>query len=168
MSNLCHSHENPALNEAEWAGLHLLCSVFVIPAKPVLSKVEGAGIHFFGMVQIAQILGNIDFWLHSGWQPQIRRIWGWLRRFWSFAIPKLRLRLPPRIEPCHFFVFSLCPLWLILCYQSNVFCHACFNESISASITVFPSSAFMTSVFCSVTLPICPNGKPSISFAKAS
>jgi len=53
-----------------------------------------------GMVQTAQILGNIDLWLHSGWQPQIRRIWGWLRPFWSFAIPKLRLRLPARIEPC--------------------------------------------------------------------
>jgi len=62
-----------------------------------------------GMVQISQIPGNIDLWLHSAWQPQIRRIWGWLHRFWSFAIPKdirlssveaLRLRLPPRIEPC--------------------------------------------------------------------
>jgi len=26
--------------------------------------------------------------------------WGWLHRSWSFAIPKLRLRLPPGIEPC--------------------------------------------------------------------
>jgi hypothetical protein len=58
-------------------------------------------------------------WLHTVWQPQIRRIWGWLHRSWSFAILKppagsggaLRLnpvrnlsisngvRLPPRIEP---------------------------------------------------------------------
>jgi len=64
------------------------------------------------MVQTTQILGNIDLWLHSVWQPQIRssrrlvlakrkagarrpsrsqgRIWGWLHHFWSFAIPKLR------------------------------------------------------------------------------
>ena len=42
------------------------------------------------MVQINQILCNIDLWLHIVWQPQIRRIWGWLRLFWSFAIPKLR------------------------------------------------------------------------------
>ena len=47
-------------------------------------------------------------WFDRVWQPQIRRIWGWLHRAWSFVIPKpsassgeaLRLRLPPRIEPC--------------------------------------------------------------------
>ncbi len=39
------------------------------------------------MVQISQIPGNIDLQLYGGWQPQIRRIWGWLCRFWSFAIP---------------------------------------------------------------------------------
>ena len=53
-----------------------------------------------GMVQIGQVSGNIVLRLHSGWQPQIRRIWGWLRCFRNFAIPKLRLRLPPGIEPC--------------------------------------------------------------------
>jgi len=48
-----------------------------------------------------------DSELHYLWQPQIRRIWGWLHRSWSFAVPKpsagsggaLRLRLPPGIEP---------------------------------------------------------------------
>ena len=52
-------------------------------------------------------------WLHMVWQPQIRRIWGWLRGSWSFAIPKpstgsggaLRLRLPPGIEPCQKIAF---------------------------------------------------------------
>jgi hypothetical protein len=40
------------------------------------------------MVQISQIPGNIDLRLHiGGWQPQIQRIWGWLRCFWSFTIP---------------------------------------------------------------------------------
>ena len=43
-------------------------------------------------------------WLDTVWQPQIRRIWGWLHRFGSFAIPKLRLRLPHRIEPCQLFL----------------------------------------------------------------
>jgi len=76
------------------------------------------------MIQISQIPGNIDLWPHSAWQPQsgtailavffqgleaLATIWGWLHRFWSFAIPKdirlssveaLCLRLPPRIEPC--------------------------------------------------------------------
>ncbi len=58
----------------------------------------------FGLVQIRQIPGDIDLRLHiGGWQPQIQRIWGWLRCFWNFAIPKrhkasprdCRLRLPP-------------------------------------------------------------------------
>ena len=47
-------------------------------------------------------------WLRTVWQHQIRRIWGWLHRFASFAIPKLRLRLPPRIEPCR--IHALAPL----------------------------------------------------------
>jgi len=42
----------------------------------------------------------LKFW---AWFKQLRfwvtLICGWLWRFWSFAIPKLRLRLPPRIEP---------------------------------------------------------------------
>ncbi|HIJ70618.1 MAG TPA: substrate-binding domain-containing protein [Planctomycetes bacterium] len=50
-------------------------------------------------VQTNQILGNIDLAFHTVWQPQIHGIWGWLCRFWSLAIPKLRLRLPPEIEP---------------------------------------------------------------------
>ncbi len=41
-----------------------------------------------------------DGWNYGGvWQPQIQRIWGWWGCFWSFTIPKLRLRLPPGIEP---------------------------------------------------------------------
>jgi len=57
----------------------------VIPAK--------AGIQMMNWIP-----GNIDLWFHSIWQWQIRfvlrstttengRIWGWLHRFWRFAIP---------------------------------------------------------------------------------
>jgi hypothetical protein len=60
----------------------------------------------------------LDTWqafMNRVWQPQIRRIWGWLHRFASFAIPKpsagsggaLRLRLPPRIEPCRKFTCGI-------------------------------------------------------------
>jgi len=47
------------------------------------------------MVQISHIPDNIGSWFHRVWQRQIQRIWGWSHRFWSFAIPKLRLRLAP-------------------------------------------------------------------------
>ena len=43
-------------------------------------------------------------WLRTVWQPPPRG--GWLHRFRSFAIPKLRLRLPPRIEPCRIHAFA--------------------------------------------------------------
>jgi len=33
--------------------------------------------------------------------------WGWLHRSWSFAIPNLRLRLPPGIEACQNFSRSM-------------------------------------------------------------
>jgi len=77
------------------------------------------------MVQISQIPGNIICGF-IGCGSLIPWGWGWLHRFASFAIPKLRLRLPPRIEPCQilgmslfpmgrgFFVYSLGPLRAIL------------------------------------------------------
>jgi len=93
---------------------------------------ELAIVRIFGMVQISQIPGNIDLSLHSAWQPQsgtailavffqgleaLATIWGWLHRFWSFAIPKLRLRLPPRIKPCQIFA----PFLLIfLTFSANM------------------------------------------------
>jgi len=55
------------------------------------------------MVQMSQILSDINLRLHIAWQPQIRRIWGWLRCSWCFTIPKLRLRLPPGAEAVNFF-----------------------------------------------------------------
>jgi len=83
-----------------------------------------------GMVQINQIPGNIDLWLHSAWQPQIRRIWGWLHRFWSFAIPKLRLRLPPRIEPCQVMNELQCKMKAKSRYQPSKAVEALFTTAV--------------------------------------
>ncbi len=54
---------------------------------------DGRATRKFGIVQISRIPGNIICGSLIPWG------WGWLHRSWSFAIPKLRLRLPPRIEP---------------------------------------------------------------------
>jgi len=57
-----------------------------------------------GMVQVRQVpsyivCGSIRCGSLIPWG------WGWLHRSWSFAIPKLRLSLPPGIEPCPILTF---------------------------------------------------------------
>jgi len=44
-----------------------------------------------GMVQISQVPGNIDLWLHSAWQPQIRRILGMVAPLLELCHPQAAL-----------------------------------------------------------------------------
>ncbi len=112
-----------------------------------------------GMVQINQIPGNIDLWLHSAWQPQIRRIWGWLHRFWSFAIPKdirlssveaLRLRLLPRIEPCQIMNELQCKMKAKSLYQPSKTVEALFTTAV-VKIKADADKAIAKQMACSET-----------------
>jgi len=82
----------------------------ILPGRSAFGRSISQHPPFFGIVQISKIIGNIL--LVTPWRVAASsrfRLsgWGWLLCFWSFAIPKLRLRLPPGIEPCPFFRVSV-------------------------------------------------------------